>query len=136
MFVRLHERMKDREEGFTLIELLVVVLIIAILAAIAIPVFLQQRKKGWIAQSQSALKNAATAEESYATANNGSYTTLLADLVAEGYKYAPDVTPTIPTAAGGVYCIQAAHALLTGDVWVNGHFLSTDGVPKSGACPP
>jgi prepilin-type N-terminal cleavage/methylation domain-containing protein len=33
----------EREEGFTLIELLVVIVIIAILATIAIPVFLRQR---------------------------------------------------------------------------------------------
>jgi type IV pilus assembly protein PilA len=80
--------MRERDEaGFTLIELLVVILIIAILAAIAIPVFLRQREKGYVSQSQSALKNAATAQESYLAANdvyaNGAGAGGLADLEAE-----------------------------------------------------
>ena len=65
MIARIHKSLEEKDKGFTLIELLVVIIIIGILAAIAIPVFLNQRKKAVDAGIKSDLRSIANELESY-----------------------------------------------------------------------
>ena len=70
MLARIRKAQEERDGGFTLIELLVVIIIIGILAAIAIPVFLNQRKKATESSMKSDLRTAANEMETYYTDNN------------------------------------------------------------------
>jgi type IV pilus assembly protein PilA len=69
MLKRLRER-AGSESGFTLIELLVVMLILGILAAIAIPAFLNQKGKANDSNAKTLVRTEQTAMETFQTDHN------------------------------------------------------------------
>ena len=136
MLARIHKSMEERDEGFTLIELLVVIIIIGILAAIAIPVFLSQRNKGYDSQAKSDARNLATLQETYFNDQNyyqvgaalANVQSALPDYKKSGgvsaplaYAYAesPGVTKVAAGATTGVkaFCVQATSQSGNKYVW-------------------
>lgn len=123
------------EGGFTLIELLVVIAIIGILAAIAIPQFAAYRRRGFISQVQSDLRNAATAEEAaFVTAN--AYTAgVLVSGTPPGFNKSADTTLTAALVGTQAFTIVASHAQCGADAWT---YSSTTGaivgVAGAGGC--
>ena len=100
------------ESGFTLIELLVVIIIIGVLAATAIPVFLNQRSRGYDAAAQSDLRQVAEFQESMLH-DLGRYTSI-AEIQLQtnnDLRITRDVTLTVVWYDDVTsYCLSSKHA--------------------------
>jgi type II secretion system protein G len=142
VLARIRKAMEEREEGFTLIELLVVIIIIGILAAIAIPIFLNQRKKAQNSAIKSDLRTVANEMETYFT-DAQAYTTDKTKL--NTISYSNGVKVLAATTATG-YCLQAYNTKsdVTGPAPGNGKYYWYDSAngglqagttqPTTGAC--
>ena len=160
MLARIRKAMEEKDRGFTLIELLVVMIIIGILAAIAIPVFLNQRKKAVDSSIKSDLRTVANEMETFytdsqvypatatstgATTNNtllvGTTTVHLSSANVVTFKLYDDAgmgTVSATPATAVAYCIQGYNAKATANAAASAFLYESaaGGLQSSkGSCP-
>ena len=139
MINKLRARIQD-EKGFTLIELLVVILIIGILAAIALPAFLNQRAKAQDTTAKSDVRTAQTAIETYYT-DNQKYTGATAAVlqgIEPALKNANNLSVT-PDGTGTGYTIyvqsKGSNGVKYSIINAAGTVTRTCDKPNEGGCP-
>ncbi len=109
----IERRRANRDVGFTLVELLVVMMVIGILAAIAVPVFLNQRRKAVDATLKTDLRTAASAiegaygtDDRYPAASEVVQTGRTLDVAGESQLLTPGTTVQVTVdTTGSAFCL-------------------------------
>src|SRR5437879_4558668 len=114
----LHKRNRNRK-GFTLIELLIVILVLAILMAVALPLYLAAVSDSQVKTCRANMQTIANAEAAWKTQDTShAYTSTLSNLNSN-----LGATPTCPS--GGAYSVAISTGALTAN---NGSTVPTGGL--------
>lgn len=98
------------DNGFTLIEVFTVMVIVAIIAAIAMPQLMGYRERAWLSAVESDLTNVALYFAAAAADNDGKYPLV----IPPGITSSPGVSVTLGTnATTSRICLKGEHAGLT-----------------------
>jgi type IV pilus assembly protein PilA len=149
MPARLRKSLQDRDHGFTLIELLVVMIIISVLAAIAIPLFLTQKRKAHETAAKSDATNIGHEMSTFLVDGNPdsisagvlpvtgpaevtltSTTGAATDTATVKVSIGDKLTKVSYTAATGVYCVEVTPVDAQANPWT-----ATSDSVSAGTCP-
>src|ERR687896_2378555 len=96
--------------GFTLIELLIVVVIIGVLAALAVPKFVNTKERAIVTNMKSDLRNMVTAQEGYFSSNLTYYNGPVPN-AALTFVPSPGVSVVLSAVTGSGWAAEATHGM-------------------------
>jgi prepilin-type N-terminal cleavage/methylation domain-containing protein len=123
---------RNDESGFTLVEMVTVIILIGILVAIAIPVYLNQRKEAWKASVREDITNSVVVVERNNSLNGG-YTASVS--APPGVSLSPNVSlkvSVLPAVSGNTACVEAFNTLSPSDTLF--HYNISQRTLLSGGC--
>lgn len=119
------------EAGFTLVELLTVVVILGVLAAIAIPQFLDHKNRAYRAAMTSDLRMVVLAQSTLASDGLGP-TSDVSVLRSNGYRQSDGVSLPLVTTSGSTYVACVTHPSVGS--WLTFDAASGEWSDESSAC--